>query len=333
MLKIHFDIQFHVHVHRDETTGSTLTDKSLSIGSILLSHYMERQIEHALQQRKYSTAHNYRTALSSFLRFRKGEDLPLHELTVSILTDYEHWLKSRQISMNTISCYMRSLRSVYNKAVEEKVITDRKPFEKTYTGYPKTEKRSLTTDYIRKLNALSLPKDNCLRLVRDLFLFCIFACGMPFVDIAFLRKSQISEDGYLTYQRRKTNRQIRLKLLPCALDIIQRYQTAHSDYVFPILTHTDPDKAYKQYKEKLCYYNKVLKEVGKRAGISRTISFYCARHSWASLAYEANTDVSVISKGLGHSTSRTTYIYIRGIDDTRLDDANRKIIQRILKNK
>lgn len=333
MLKIHFDIQFHVHVHRNETIGSPLTEKALPIESPMLSQYINQQIEHARQQGKYSTAHNYRTSLSSFLRFRQGEDLPLHELTASIITDYEHWLKAHQINMSTISSYMRSLRSAYNKAVEEKLVTDRNPFEKSYTGYPKTEKRSLNTEDIRKLHALPLDKDNCLRLVRDLFLFCIFACGMPFVDIAFLRKSQISEDGYLTYQRRKTNQQIRLKLLPCALEIIQRHQTADSPYVFPILSHTEPDKAYKQYKEKLCYYNKILKEAGKRACISRSLTFYCARHSWASLAYEANTDVSVISKGLGHTTSRTTYIYIKGIDDTRLDDANRKIVHRILRNK
>lgn len=329
MLKINFDIQFHVHIHRNgQEQEKLLPSNPFPVPT--LSEYMEKQRKHALETGKHSTAHNYQTALASFLRFRQGEELSLQDLKPSLIVDYEHWLKSQHIRMNTISSYMRSLRAVYNKAVEEKLITDCKPFEKAFTGYPKTEKRSITAEDIRKLQKLPLVKDNCLRLVRDIFLFCVFACGMPFVDIAFLRKSQISNDGYLTYQRRKTNQQIRLKLMPCAQEIIQRYSDSGSEYVFPILTHTHPDKAYKQYKEKLCYYNKLLKELGQQAGIDRPLTSYVSRHSWASLAYEESTDVAVISKGLGHTTSRTTYIYIKGIDDNRLDDANQRIANKIM---
>lgn len=232
--------------------------------------------------------------------------------------------------MSTLSCYLRTLRAIYNKAVDEGMVANRNPFVRSYTGYPKTDKRSIGVSDIRKLIQVPLKEGSFSCLVRDIFLFCIFACGIPFVDVAFLRKSQIA-DGYLTYHRRKTHQKVRLRLLPCALKIIDRYQSADSEYVFPFLTKTDPEEAYNQYKEKLCYYNKVLKQVGEKAGVTRKLTSYVSRHSWASMAYDLDTSVSVISKGLGHTSSNTTFVYIKGIDDIRLDEANEKIVNRIMR--
>lgn len=332
MIKIQFHFQCQIHIHKGTPTiSSKRTDKPSETPS--LTQYAEQQIHHAHEQGCFSRSRNYRTALQSFLRFRQGRDLPLSRLTHTLMADYERWLKSQGLRMSTLSCYLRSLRSIYNKAVEEKQVTDHSPFTQCYTGCPRTEKRSISAEDIQKLQQIPLPKKGSLQLVRDIFLFCIFACGMPFVDVAFLRKSQISQDGYLTYHRRKTHQSIRLKLLPPALDIIRRYQSNPSEYLFPFLTQSTPEAAYKQYKEKLCYYNKLLKELGKRAGISRPLTSYVSRHSWASLAYEENTEMAVISKGLGHTSPNTTLIYIKGINDTRLDDANLKIWKRIQTNR
>ena len=334
MFKLRFDFHLHVHIYRDtpsfvSSSSSTDSSSSADSSSPSLAEYFSKQIARVREEGRFSTASNYRTALHSFQRFLKGEHLLLKDLTPSLISRYERWLKSSRISMNTISCYMRSLRAVYNKAVEEHQVTDLHPFKDSYTGYPRTDKRSITVSEIRKLQEVSLLPGSTLQLVRDIFLFCIFACGIPFVDVAFLRKSQIDEDGYLTYQRRKTNQQIRLKLPPCALEIVRRYDSCRTDYVFPILTRSRPDEAYRQYRDRLTYYNRQLKKLAQLAGISHKLTSYVSRHSWASLAYDSHTDVSVISKGLGHTSSRTTYIYIKGIDDTRLDEANQKIVNEI----
>lgn len=334
MLKIRIDFHFHVHIQKEgalkheRVLPAKIDRPSIVPASLQLSHYVENQILHLRQLGRYSTARNYRTALHSFMDFCRHNQVKLSDLTSTLISDYERWLKGK-VTMTTLSCYMRTLRAIYNKAVIEGLVADKSPFARSYTGYPKTEKRSLSIDDIRKLYRLPLKQGTFSCLVRDIFLFCIFACGIPFVDVAFLRKSQIS-DGYLTYHRRKTNQKVRLRLLPCAQQIIDRYQTADSEYVFPFLNRSNPEEAYKQYKEKLCYYNKVLKRIGEKAGVSRKLTSYVSRHSWASMAYDQNTEVSVISKGLGHTSSNTTLIYIKGIDDVRLDEANQKIIQQII---
>lgn len=338
MLKIKFE--FHIHIYRNSslpsapcrTTVVSSEENSSSDKPLWLKKFAESQISHAFRKGSYSTARNYRTAIYSFLDFLQEKDVLLNHISSTLMSEYEHWLKLRGIAMGTISCYMRSLRAIYNKAVESVGITDKQPFKRCYTGYPKTDKRAISITDIRRLRELHLPSGRYICLVRDIFLFCLFACGMPFVDVAFLRKSQIS-DGYLTYSRRKTNQQIRVQLPPCAMEIVNRYHCSGSPYLFPILTTEIPEEAYRQYKIKLCQYNRMLKELARRADISVNLSSYVSRHSWASLTYEQNTEVSVISKGLGHTSPNTTMIYIKGIDDRRLDEANRRLANLIINHK
>ena len=114
------------------------------------------------------------------------------------MADYAQWLRQRGTSMNTASCYLRSLRAIYNKVVKQYDLEDRKPFQDLFTGHTKTVKRSATDDDIKRLQAMILPKNSTLQLSRDIFLFSLYAQGMPFVDVAFLRKDQI-RDGMIVY--------------------------------------------------------------------------------------------------------------------------------------
>ena len=78
-------------------------------------------------------------------------------------------------------------------------------------------------------------------------------------------------------------------------------------------------------------YNRQLRRLSKMAGLSRKLTSYVARHSWASMAYSQNVDLSVISKALGHTNSKTTMVYIREIDDNRIDKANHQLLGSIMK--
>ena len=191
-----------------------------------------------------STADNYRTAVRSFVRFNGGGDVPLSALNAETLRRYERWLRDRGVCPNTSSCYMRSLRALYNKAAAKRLIRDRTPFKGVFTGNEKTVKRSIGTKEIRGLiQPFSSPPhgagagsetSKALSLALDLFLFSFYAMGMPFADLARLRKTQI-KDGVLTYSRRKTGRQVRVKLEPCMLDILAKYRTEGTDYLVPLL--------------------------------------------------------------------------------------------------
>ena len=286
-----------------------------------------------------STADNYRTAMRSFVRFNGGRDVPLSALNADTLRRYERWLRERGVCPNTSSCYMRSLRALYNKAAAKRLIRDRTPFKGVFTGNEKTVKRSIGAKEIRRLiQPFSLPPhgagagrevSKALSLALDLFLFSFYAMGMPFTDLARLRKTQIKE-GVLTYFRRKTGRQVRVRLEPCMLDILAKYKAEGTDYLFPILYKVKNGGITPvSYSSALNRYNRSLKELARQAGIPVNLTSYVARHSWASIAYEQGVSLPVISKALGHTDTKTTLIYIEGIKDERLAEANRKLLERI----
>lgn len=273
--------------------------------------------------RAKSTVDNYRMALRS-LSCYAGSSLPVESLDNNLIEGYQHWLTDKGVTQNTISCYMRSLRSLIQKTLPEADI--HRLFEGVFTGKEHTEKRAISVDDINRLRLLKLPSRSSLTFARDLFLFSVFAQGMPFVDIAYLRKSQIS-DGYIVYHRRKTGQRICVKLESPILQIINRYQEAGRPYVFPILSSENGQQAAREYETARARYNRHLKVLSQLAHTRRELTSYVARHSWASMAYHANVSLPVISKALGHTSPNTTQAYLQSIDDRRIESANHLLLK------
>lgn len=156
-----------------------------------------------------------------------------------------------------------------------------------------------------------------------LFSYC--ARGMAFVDIAFLRRDDICGDWF-SYVRRKTGQRLTVRIEPPMAAIINRYKNEAGEYVFPIIS-ADGQDAYRQYQTALGYHNRKLKQLAEIAGISEKLSTYTARHSWATAARRHNVPLSIISAGLGHSSERTTLIYLDSVENVALDNANHEILK------
>ena len=165
-----------------------------------------------------------------------------------------------------------------------------------------------------------------LSLARDLFLFSFYTRGMSFVDMAYLRRGHI-RDGRIRYVRRKTGQEIVIRVEPEMQRIIERYADGERPYVFPVLKSENPEKAYAEYRTALTYYNRLLKRLCTLAGIPQRLSFYTARHSWATAARNHQVPVSVISAGMGHTSERTTQIYLTMLENSLIDNANRGILE------
>lgn len=280
------------------------------------------------QQQQFCTAKNYRTAIRSFCRFTGSPALSLADITADRMASYVQWLRQQGVSLNTTVCYVKALRAIYNKVLRQCHAVDTRPFERLYTGQVRTEKRSVPDADISRLRGLPLRQDSPLALARDIFLFCLYAQGMPFVDAAHLRRSHIS-GGMIAYERHKTGQRVVVRVEPCMQAIIDRYAGANSDFVFPILTTHDPRQSYRQYQSRLRAYNRHLRRLQKMVRLDSNITSYVVRHTWATLAYDSNVDLAVISSALGHTNPGTTRIYIRDIDNRRLAEANHKVLKRI----
>lgn len=286
--------------------------------------YIRQAIKKKQTERSAATARNYQSACNAFLKFLGGQDLPIDNVDEALLEKFGKYLLDKGISRNTIASYFRNLKAVWNMAVKDHIIEAQpSPFRNISTSIEKTEKRAISEKYIRKLETLDLKNAPGLTLARDLFLFCFLVRGMTFVDLAYLTPANI-QGKYLIYVRRKTGQKLKVELLPAMLKIIRKYQTPDQYYLFPILKNKEV--SWKEYDSALRLQNKRLKILGDQIGIH--LSTYVARHSWASIAKQKGIPEEVISDCMGHTSVRTTRIYICSLDNSKLDKANRKVIMR-----
>lgn len=289
-----------------------------------LFHFMQHLITKKKKDGKIRTSETYTSAFNSFRKFRKGKDINLESITRELMEEYETWLKERGLIPNSISFYMRILRAVYNRAVEDEIIDDRHPFRKVYTGIDKTIKRALPLHIIRKIKALNLSIYPELDYARDMFMMSFYLRGMSFVDMAFLKKTDFMH-GSIIYRRRKTGQQLIIGWEPEMQTILDKYPENKTGYLLPIITaHTLKERNV--YRNKAYAINRGLKRIGEMIGIYAPVTMYVARHSWASIAKAQGIPINIISQGMGHDSEATTLIYLASLDTSQIDRANAQIL-------
>lgn len=289
-----------------------------------LFSFMHSVIAQLKQLGKIRTSETYTATLKSFMEFRKEQDVPLDGMDSDLMLLYEAYLKAKEIRMNTISFYMRILRAVYNRAVEKGFTPQRYPFRHVYTGVEKTVKRAVSVKVIKVLKELDLSMKPSLDFVRDMFMFSFYTRGMSFVDMAYLKKTDL-QNGILTYRRRKTGQKLTIKWEKCMEEIIKKYPSNGSDYLLPIIKEQGNDR--KQYDNALHLVNYRLKALSEMLKLQRPLTMYVARHSWASAAKARNVPLSVISEGMGHDSEKTTQIYLASLETSVVDKANKMILE------
>lgn len=267
---------------------------------------------------------NYLASVNRFAGFLKDEDIPIYKVDSSLMEDFEMSLRKDGLCLNTISFYMRNLRAVYNRCVEEDLTTDNHPFRHVYTGVAKTVKRAIPLAKIKAIKEMQFPGEPLLDFARDVFMLSFYTRGMSVIDLAYLKKKDLT-NGFLSYRRKKTGQRLTVKWEKQMQEIAAKYDDDMSPYLLPIIK-SDSKDTRKRYRSQAALINKRLREIGVRAGLSSPLTLYVARHSWASAAHSNNVPISVISEGMGHDSERTTRIYLASLDTSSVDAANEKLI-------
>lgn len=282
---------------------------------------------HALWLMRIGKARRSETVTSTFkslTRFLGDRDLLFDDIDSTLIVEYEMFLKNSGVTPNTSSFYMRSLRALYNHAVDEGLALQRYPFRRVYTGIEKTVKRALPIKSIRVMRRLDLASYPGASFARDMFMFSFYTRGMSFIDMAYLKKTDIN-NGILSYRRKKTGQLLNIKWEPCMEEIVRRYDILASPYLLPIITDMEADSR-SQYLKMANFVNRQLKTVGRIMKLPLALTMYVSRHTWASVAKVKKIPTTVISEGLGHDSELTTRIYLASLDNGVVDRANRSII-------
>ena len=299
-----------------------LTQNAFGTGKsqFYLLRYINAQIERKQELKKVGMAAAYKSTRSSLAKFIGRPDVRMSEVDLAFVRRYEDFLYSNGASGNTVSYYLRNLRSLYNQAVTDGYHPRGEyPFAKAQTRPAKTVKRALSRTDMQNLADLNLENEPELEFTRDLYLFSFYAQGMAFVDIVLLKKTDIC-NGVLTYSRHKSKQLIRIVVTPQMQGVIDKYNT-ENEYLFPIISG-EYASGYQKYRLALGRINRHLKKIAVVAEIKVPLTTYTARHTWATLARDYGAPISVISAGLGHTSEEMTRVYLKDFDVSMLNQVN-----------
>lgn len=289
--------------------------------------FMRMQIGDMKRIGKRPAVKRLAVTLNSLLRYTGGAEVAWSEISATFIAGFEEYLAKRGICRNSTSFYMRNLRSVVNRASDIGARVPANPFRHVYMGVDKTVKRAVTLDQIRKIRDIDLTAHPALDFARKVFMFAFYTRGMSFVDIAFLKKSDV-RDGILTYSRRKTRQRLIVRIEPETKRIINSFGSNPSSFLLPIITDETADTV-RQYENSYYRVNRNLQKVGRMLGMRTKLTLHVARHAWASIAHSNNVALSTISKAMGHDSEKTTVIYLQTLDTSAVDKVNSDIIRMI----
>lgn len=287
--------------------------------TVCASDYIDR----LRKEGRYSTAHVYKHAIRSFTRFCGSQSITFGEINRDTLKKYSNYLAASHLKPNTISTYMRMLRSIYNRGVDMR----QAPyvhglFRDVFTGVDTRQKKAIPIGELHTLLNED-PKTEKLRRTQAVANLLFQFCGMPFVDFAHLEKSNL-EQGLLKYNRMKTGTPMSIEILDSAQDAIaylcRKYSATHPDhpdYLFHILSgeyKRNEEGAYREYQSALRRFNNDLKCLSRQLRIRSSITSYTLRHSWATTAKYRGVPIEMISESLGHKSIKTTQIYLKGFE-------------------
>ena len=280
----------------------------------------ELYIDRLREEGRYSTAHVYKNALFSFSVFCGTCNVSFRQITRESLRLYGQYLYENGLKLNTISTYMRMLRSIYNRGVEAgNAPFVPRLFHEAYTGIDVCQKRALTAAELHRL-LFDDPRSERLRRIQDIASLLFQLCGMSFADLAHLEKSAL-ENNILRYNRIKTRTPMSVEVLDSAMVKIDRLRSVRKsqpgcpDYLLDILCgdkSRKDEKAYREYQSALRWFNNSLKELARALHLKSPVTSYTLRHSWATIAKYRGVSIEMISEALGHKSIKTTQTYLKG---------------------
>lgn len=289
--------------------------------------YTEGLIEQMVKARKVGNARVYKNVLGALKTYRKGKDLRFEEITYRFLKNYEAYFLGQGFHINGLSFNMRTLRSIFNKAIKEGIVEQSSyPFQQYKIQREATVKRAIDQDALKRIAQLKLEPEQSYFHARNFFLASFMMFGMSFVDMAFLKVKDIVGDR-IRYRRQKTGRLYDLKMTDNLKEILSYYlkEKSGEDFVFPFIKRTGLADQYRDLHQARKMYNEALKELARLCDIEEHITSYVSRHSFATHAMMNGVPLNVISAMLGHNSLATTEIYLKSLPTDVLDEYQAKL--------
>ena len=262
--------------------------------------------------------HYTQRSLVEFIKFRfNASDLAFGQLNEQFIREYQDFcLMDKSLAMDTVRHYLAILKKICKMAFKEGVS------EKCHFAHYKLPKqkestpKALSREDFEKIRDLQIPMQRTSYIItRDLFLFACYT-GTSYADTVSITNDNLSTDDngelWLKYRRKKNEMLARVKLLPEALALIEKYKSTERDTLFP-MQHYATLRAN-------------MKGLRVMSGMKEDLVYHAGRHSFSSLiTLEQGVPIETISKMLGHSNIKTTQVYARVTPKKLFEDMDKFI--------
>ena len=314
-----------------EFTATTLKERiSKPVKAVTVGELFEQIIRELQDERRTGYATSVEQVYRSLLKFNKHLTIYFSDIDHLWLKRYELWLRRQGRAENTIGVRFRTLRMVFNQAIERGYAKiEQYPFKSYKVGklHAETPKRAISKTEVKAV--MDFPcegRDFYTRFAIDLFGFSYLMGGINFADMANLTRQNIV-DGRLVYRRQKTGKLLNLPIHSRAMEIIESYASGNI-YLFPIYSkeHKTIQQKINRHHKVITKVNRALAEIGKELKIPIKLTTYVARHSYATVLKRSGVPTSIISESLGHSSERVTQIYLDSFENKQIDEAMRKLL-------
>ncbi len=279
------------------------------------------RIKSLIQINKIGTAEFYERSLIAVKEFTNSKYFHFEEITYKWLCDFEHSKRLKGNVGNTIAVFLRGLRAIHYEFCRINNLNHPTAYIKFNLHHllTPTRKRSLSKEKLKQLIAFK-PLSEAQNNAKQIFLFSFYTRGINLMDMLQLTDENI-EDDVLIYRRQKTGKQMRIKLVEEAIQILKYFEN-ESNYLFPYIKKGEiPIYRVKDVNRNI---NRRLKAIGKTFG-TEGLTMYYARHTFAELNYKAGVRIEIISQMLGYADLKTTQTYLRSFSDAEVDNAASKI--------
>ncbi len=286
----------------------------------------QNQLKYLKQIKRYGTAESYASSKNAIMKFVNSNQLMFTDIDFRFLLSFEHHLRVKGNSDNTISYKIRPLRALHYKYCNEADIPQPNAYRRFKVGRLSTvtTKRSLNKQQLKKIVEYT-PQNNSEKISKDMFMFSFFTRGMNMADISKLKRSNIIGDS-IVYSRSKTGTTFTITISEAIRLIMEDYE--QTGYIFPILKPNHKDEKY-SIRLFTKFVNNNLKRIADKLSIPKLTTYY-ARYTYSALARENGFSVEMISQALGHKDTKTTKVYMDSFADEQMDKMTSVIFQSIV---
>lgn len=260
---------------------------------------------------KTKPSKNTNNAISLLKRFA-GEVLPFSQITTHKINEFVIFAQKNKISNNSINVYIAVLKSIWSKAIQDKIVkSNSNPFD----SINKVKGTNPQIEYLElhELQLLFRTEVKFNPQIKQAFIFACFT-GLRFSDIQALKWENIVGTNIEFRQKKSKKEFLKIPLSINALNILTEIAPA---------TKVATAKVFDILPASNAYINEKLKIWQLTAGLTKSLHFHISRHTFATLQISNDTDIYTVSKLLGHSTVTMTQKYAKVIDDKKQNAIDR----------